>query len=601
MCGIAGIIGKYDQLDKAKMSAAMKHRGPDGLGFFETNKFCFIHTLLKIMDLSNNSTQPMIDKNNGNVIIFNGSIYNYKDLRKKYFSNMGLKSNTDTEILLHLYQKFGLDFLKKIKGMFVITLYNKKLNKIFIIRDRFGIKPLFYFSSNSHFIFASEIKILLSQTTVKKSLSLDINEVLKFIGHRQMYGFKKTLLNNIQILEPSNYIEFDLDNSKFKINTYNNEINKMNLNENCDNQFFEQNYDEAVKYHTITEHKKIACLLSGGIDSSLLSIVLKAQSDGKEVHTFSSILNEPNIENKNIPKLVKENDFKQHYLYEDSINFFDSHLKTIKDMDQPTADAATTVHNLLCKEVSKNGFKVLFSGNGGDEHFFGYPLHVYGYLADALNKRKFNKFFLRYKQMNKYSDNKNLFLRSFKEIFSLDLINYYKKYQLSKRIDHLDYDNNLKEIKYYEYLSADIFKNISRNYNTHWGMQSFLDYEDKNSMAYGIECRVPYLDHDLANLSFKTSLNKHFEIGTKSLLRKHSKMPNYIKNIKKKEGFAANLGGYINKDINKIREKIYYEFKDIPLINVEKLIKLSKDKTDKDFITFFRTYSYGVWYKNIFG
>ena len=87
MCGIAGIIGRYDQSDKKKISEAMKHRGPDGLGFFDNDKFCFIHTLLKIMDLSNNSIQPMIDQNNGNVIIFNGSIYNYKDLRDKFFSN----------------------------------------------------------------------------------------------------------------------------------------------------------------------------------------------------------------------------------------------------------------------------------------------------------------------------------------------------------------------------------------------------------------------------------------------------------------------------------------------------------------------------------
>ena len=600
MCGIAGIIGRYDQSDKNKISEAMKHRGPDGVGFFDNEKFCFIHTLLKIMDLSDNSIQPMIDQRNGNVIIFNGSIYNYKDLRKKFFSNINLKSNTDTEILLYLYQKFGIDFLKYIKGMFSIALFDKKLNKIYIIRDRFGIKPLFYFSDSDYFIFASEIKILLSHKIIKNSLSLDVNEVLKFIGHRQIYGFEKTLLKNIKILEPSKYIEFDLMKKKLKIETYNYEIEKLKLNENCDNQFFEKKFDEAVGFHTITEHKKIACLLSGGIDSGLLSVVLKAQSDGKEIHTFSSILNEPNVENKNIPRLVKENNFIQHYLYEDSINFFDDHLKTIKDMDQPTPDAATTVHNAICREVSKNGFKVLFSGNGGDEHFFGYPLHIYGYLSDALNNKNINEFFSRVNQIKKYSDRKELILRSLKELINLNIINSYKRYQLSRRLKHLDINSSFQEIKFYENLSDNIFKNIVMNYSTHWGMQSFLDYEDKNSMAYGIECRVPYLDYDLADLSFKTSLNKHFEIGTKSLLRNHTKMPNYIRNASDKFAFAANLGGYIDKNINKIREKIFYEFKDIPLINVNKLIKLLDKKNDKDYVIFFRTYSYGVWYKTIF-
>ena len=173
MCGIAGIIGNYNKEDQNKILQSMKHRGPDGNGLYDNKNFCFIHTLLKIMDLSNKSLQPMIDENNGNVIIFNGSIYNYKDLKKKFFFNQNFKSNTDTEILLKLYSKFGIDFLKYLKGMFAIAIYDKKLNKIFIIRDRFGIKPLFYFSNLNFFIFASEIKILTKNHLVKNSLSLD--------------------------------------------------------------------------------------------------------------------------------------------------------------------------------------------------------------------------------------------------------------------------------------------------------------------------------------------------------------------------------------------------------------------------------------------
>ena len=599
MCGISGIIGKYNQSDKNKISESMKHRGPDGIGFFENEKFCFIHSLLKIMDLSDNSIQPMIDPHNGNVIIFNGSIYNYKNLRDKFFSNIKLKSNTDTEILLYLYQKFGMDFLKHVKGMFSLALFDKKLNKIFIIRDKFGIKPLFYFSDSNYFIFASEIKILLSHKIVKNSLNVDSNEIFKFIGHGQIYGFDKTLLTNIKILEAGKYIEFNLNNKNFKIETYNNEVKSIILNETHDNDFFENKFNEVVNYHTITEHKKIACLLSGGIDSTLLSVILKAQSDGKEIHTFSSILNNPNEENKNIPKLVKENNFIQHYIHEDSINFFDDHLKTIKDMDLPTTDAGTVLHNVLCREVSKNGFKVLFSGNGGDEHFFGYPLHVYGYLADVLKSKNVKEYFSKILKMRKYSDKKELILRSLKELINLNLLNSYKRFQLSKRLKHLDFDSNLKEINFYESFSDNVFKNIIINYKKHWCMQYFLDYEDKNSMAYGIESRVPYLDYDLANLSFKTSKNKHFEIGTKSLLRFHKQMPNYVKNSRGKFGFAAHLEGYVDKSLDKMKEKIFYDFKDVPLINISKLLKMTKN-IKRNFVPFFRTYSYGVWYKTIF-
>jgi len=599
MCGIAGIIGSYNQNEINKISLSLKHRGPDGTGFFKNEKFCFIHTLLRIMDLTDNSIQPMIDSDTGNVIIFNGSIYNYKDLRRKFLSNSKIKSNTDTEVILYLYQKFGIDFVKYIKGMFAISIYDRKRNKIFIIRDRSGIKPLFYFSNSKKFIFASEIKNILSQDNVKNSLLLDYTEIVKFIGHRQLNGFGKTFLKNIKILEPGKYIDFDLIKNEFQIIKYNDKINKFTLNENCDNYFFEKKFDEAIKYHTITEHKKIACLLSGGIDSSLLSVVLKAQSMEKEIHTFSSVLNEPNEENKNIPRLVKENNFIEHYLHEDSVNFFEDHLKTIDDMDQPTPDAAMVVHNVLCREVSKNGFKVLFSGNGGDEHFFGYPLHVYGFLAESFKSKGIKHFFDKIKQLKKYSDIKDITLRSIKQLISISLLNYFKKYQLSKRIKHLDIDTKLENSNFYEKLNNNLFKNIVLNYNTHWQLQSCLDWEDKNSMAYGIESRIPYLDDNLADLSFKTNLDKHFEIGSKSLLRKHPKMPDYIMNTKQKLGFAAHLKGYIKKDEKKIEEKIFYDFKDIPLINKNKLINLLKTNKD-DYSSFFRTYSYGLWYKATF-
>ena len=141
MCGIAGIIGDYDVSEINSLVKKIEHRGPDGIKYFKGNSFCFIHSLLKIMDLSNNSIQPMIDKKTGNVIIFNGSIYNYKELKKKIFSNYNFTSNTDTEVLLKLYDKFGLNFVEYINGMYSIALYIKKLNKIFLIKDKFGIKP----------------------------------------------------------------------------------------------------------------------------------------------------------------------------------------------------------------------------------------------------------------------------------------------------------------------------------------------------------------------------------------------------------------------------------------------------------------------------
>ena len=594
MCGLAGIIGKYSSVERDLMLKSMEHRGPDSQNFFVHKNFCFMHALLKIMDLSDKSKQPMTDNITGNVVIFNGSIYNYKDLKKEFFSNENLKSNTDTEIILKLYSKFGLNFTDYIKGMFAIAIYDKNKNRILIVRDRVGIKPLFYFASSNVFIFASEIKTLLKNIHIKKSIILDEHEVVNFIAHRQLNGFSNTLIKNIKILEPGNLVVYDLNNKKFKIHKYINE-KKSEFKKNDDE--FEKIFDESINYHTITEHKKVACLLSGGLDSSLLSIILKNNLKNKEIHTFSSILNKPNAENKNIEKIVQDYKFKQHYIFEDELNFFSHHQKTIYDLDQPTPDASSTMHNFLCKKVSEHGFKVLFTGNGGDENFLGYSLHAYGYLADLLTKFNFIKFFKEMNKLKRFNPTKNIFLRSIKEIINIELLKKNKQFQLKKRIKHLNIDCDYKDFNFYKKIDNNILENIILNFKTHWGMQSFLDYEDKNSMAYGIECRVPFLYDDINLFASKLLRDRHFKNGTKSLLRNHSMMASYLKN-KPKYAFASNLHGYLDKDINKMKEMIFYNFKNIPLINNEKLINLTNNK--KNYDIFFRTYSYGLWYNNMF-
>lgn len=595
MCGIAGIIGNFENNDLETIKFALKHRGPDNQASFKQNKFCFLHSLLKIMDLSDQSLQPMIDNKSGNVIIFNGSIYNYKNLKKEHFKNEKFKSNTDTEIILKMYNNFGINFLNYLKGMYAFALFDKTKNKIFIFRDKYGIKPLFYFSQQDFFIFASEIKVLIKNKIVRNSIDVDYKKAIEFIAHRHLNGSSDTLIKNIKILNPGNFIEYDLNLKKFKISNF--DFKKTHIHNHKKEYCFEDVFQETLDYLTITEHKKIACLLSGGLDSSLLSIVLNSQNNDKEIHTFSSILNEPNSENKNINKLIKDYNFKQHFVYEDSVNFFEDHLKTIRDLDQPTPDASSTLHNILCRRVAENGFKVLFTGNGGDENFFGYPLHTYGYLANILQKRQFIKFFKKISFFKKLYKNKNIFIRSLKELIKIDILNILKSYQIKSRIKHLDYDKKKYSINFYEKLGDNIFNNIVLNYNSHWGLQSFLDYEDKNSMAYGIECRVPFLYDDIHQFSLNTSLDKHFEIGPKSILRNHKKLPEYLKN-KPKFSFAANLYEYLKKDQEKIKEKIYYEFNNIPLIKKEKLLKLQNDKSKNDI--FFRTYSYGLWYLNLF-
>ncbi|MAR65380.1 MAG: hypothetical protein CMB83_05615 [Flammeovirgaceae bacterium] len=153
MCGIAGIIGNFQISDLETIKVALKHRGPDKQSSFKQNEFSFVHSLLKIMDLTDQSAQPMIDDNSGNVIIFNGSIYNYKDLKKDFFQNYKFKSNTDTEILLKMYAKFGINFLNYIKGMYAFALFDKKKKIKFIFLGTSLALNLFFIFPNQTFLF----------------------------------------------------------------------------------------------------------------------------------------------------------------------------------------------------------------------------------------------------------------------------------------------------------------------------------------------------------------------------------------------------------------------------------------------------------------
>jgi asparagine synthase (glutamine-hydrolysing) len=175
MCGLIGQINRKIEINTnsfEKMVLALQHRGPDGSGtyFDENNQVAFGHTRLSFLDLSDAGKQPMISSNDQIVVTFNGEIYNYVELKNQLLDSYTFKTNTDTEVIIAAYLKWGLDFVKELKGMFAIAIYDKKINKVFLIRDRFGIKPLYYFINENYFIFASELKAILASGIVKKEI-----------------------------------------------------------------------------------------------------------------------------------------------------------------------------------------------------------------------------------------------------------------------------------------------------------------------------------------------------------------------------------------------------------------------------------------------
>jgi asparagine synthase (glutamine-hydrolysing) len=602
MCGIAGVIGNDLKIDIQKINKSQLHRGPDFQSVKVHKDFIFFHSLLKIMDLSDKSHQPIYDQQNGNCIIFNGSIYNYKKLRSTILKNEKFSSDTDTEVLLKLYKIFGYDLTRYLKGMFVFAIFDKSKNKILIFRDWFGIKPLFYSKQNNNIYFASEIKTLIKFPEVEENLTLNQDGVIEFIGFRHLFKNSTTLFKNIKILPKESFFEINLNNFNIQLKKYEIHEKSTKRNKTIDKKAFEELFLENINYHKVSQHKKIACLLSGGVDSSILVSALNKNLLTKNIDIHTYIARDNNsIEIKNAIKINKLYNLKSTYLPVEDINFFDNHKRITKSNDQPLIDCSIIVHNELCAKISKDGFKILFSGNGADEIFYGYPSHIFCYFAKLLK----NNFFRYVKEIIHFSkfNSKNIFkiiFHSVYENFPLIIKNFFKRLQVNKRLRHLKFDKKkFKKLNFYENFSSDVFENIRLNYLDKWGLQTYLDYEDKNAMQYSIETRVPYLDIDIYNKTKTIELHDFFKIGTKSVIRNMSFVPDFIKSYPTKEGFAGDMNYYLKRDMTKIVNEIENEFDDIPFINKEKLLNLSNTLNKGNIEFFFRTYSYGIWY-NIF-
>ena len=303
MCGIAGIINYSENLKEIKKTIkqiiiAQDNRGPDNNDIWVSscNKVSLGHNRLSIIDLTNNANQPFISHDGNFIITFNGEIYNYLEIKKELLSsNVKFRSNSDTEVLIEAYKKWGINFLLKLRGMYAFAIYDKIKKKMFLARDPFGIKPLYYINKNKIFYFASEIKAL------KKINNIDFkktnNSILQYYIWGNMEG-NKTIYNDIYLLEEGSYKVIDDNGDVFDckfadikekiINS--NKSNFKNKNELGD--YLKEIFDETVSYHHISD-VPVSILLSSGIDSS---VIAASSKNNKNLNSLT--LEFPDNENK---------------------------------------------------------------------------------------------------------------------------------------------------------------------------------------------------------------------------------------------------------------------------------------------------------------
>ncbi|MHB0946916.1 MAG: asparagine synthase (glutamine-hydrolyzing), partial [Sedimentisphaerales bacterium] len=380
MCGITG-FNWIDESLLREMTSRLMHRGPDASGIFCDDGVSLGHRRLSILDLSEKGAQPM--RFDHLVIIYNGEIYNFQEIREE-LKSLGhqFHSNCDTEVILHAYAQWGDTCINKFNGMWAFCIYDKKNNRLFISRDRFGIKPLYYFFNGDKFLFASELKALRAA-----SLSSEIDkEALNFYFYQKYIGGERTIFKNFYKLKPGHNIIFDLQTKKILIDEYYNlesqiaQYQSMPLQGRLE--LLEPLIVNAVEKRLIAD-VPVGSFLSGGLDSSLISAIIAKNK--KDFKTFSIGFKDESYDEIEYSKIVSEHiRTDHHYEY---LGIDDELIKyVVSNMDEPFGDSSVLPTYLLSK-ITRQYVTVSLSGDAGDEVFGGY---------DSYKAWKFSKWLPRF-------------------------------------------------------------------------------------------------------------------------------------------------------------------------------------------------------------
>jgi asparagine synthase (glutamine-hydrolysing) len=583
MCGISGYISKTNLIAENGIERTlemMKRRGPDSKNFFKksynSKQLALLHSRLNIIDLNVRANQPYYDDNF--IIVFNGEIYNYLEIKSKLENkNYKFKTNSDTEVLIKSFQEYGEKCVDHFIGMWAFAIWDIKKKQLFISRDPFGEKPLFYYLDKNGFFFGSEIKFI--KSLCKKKFKINKNQIQKniFLGYKSLNKFNSTFYQDIISLECSSNILIDLDLNLIKKKYWK---PKLNIDQNMS----VSDAVNGVKKKLIKSLElrmrsdvPIAFCLSGGVDSSLLASHAKKTFD-KEISTFSIIDEDPRYdEYENIKHIIDDLKCKHELIKIDNSEniFFDRLRMLTKYHDGPIATLSYYVHSFLSENISKNGYRVAISGTGADELFTGYYDHFLLHFEALKGTKYLNSNiaswteFILPKIRNPYLQKSNLYIE---DPNNRDLV-YEKNFGVSQ------YSMNTFDQKFTEENYCDeLLRKRMMNELFHEVVPVMLKHDDLNSMHYSIENRSPYLDRDL--LEFTLTIPPHLLIANglqKKILRDSGEgvLSNKVRLSKQKKGFNASINSIINFDNSNIIDSIFN--KSSPIAEYVDLVKLRKD------------------------
>ena len=570
MCSISGICN-FEKRPSPQiveiMTKSLSHRGPDDKGFFNNENISLGHNRLSIIDLKK-SKQPMQDQQNRNVIIFNGEIYNFKELKEE-LKLLGHKFDTDgdTEVVLKSYNQWGIECLKKLEGMFVFCIWDDQKKYLFIARDKFGEKPLFYYFSKKYgFMFSSEVRSFLQVDDIKNSLKLNSESINEYLSLNYLIN-DKTFFNEIKSLSPSSYIILNSKNYGKKVL-----INKYWFLEDFFKKKTNDSFVEASKKLNFLLEKSIkqkmfsdvnnGVFLSGGIDSSAISLKLK-KIDNHEMSAHNILFKEKKFNESDDAKIIADylNINLNHYEVPINDDLTNEFPKIIDAMDQPMSDTSFISTYYLSK-YSKKKSKVVLSGDGADELFGGYDTYIADIyrkffpqistksnflkeIPNKLFKTKLGKIGTEYK-INKFVNGLH-FKDHHSHVLWREIFSYEEKSKLFNKFDKdsinhnfLDYvDRQIQKVKDLHYLDQYMYIDFKT-----WLPNDILYKVDRSTMYNSQESRLPFLDSEL--VEYVCSLPIRYKINIferKKILKQiiKSYLPKSLLK-KKKSGFNTPIG-----------------------------------------------------------
>ncbi len=583
MCGIAGVVkcggaNVVDSGDLRRMCAAMGHRGPDDEGFYLKGQAGLGMRRLSIIDLATGH-QPICNEDGTLWIVLNGEIYNHATLRRQLEARgHRYKTQSDTETVIHAYEEYGRDCVKHFKGMFAFAIWDEKARRLFIARDRFGIKPLYYSATSKSFIFASEIKSVLAQ----KDLRAELNRAClpEFLAFGYVSG-EETFYKGIHTLMPGHLLELD-EHGDLLIEQYW-DLKSHDENINHNSTYYVEQYrdllEKAVSSH-LTSDVPVGVLLSGGLDSSAIAALMTKERDAA-LQTFSVGYSEqPYSELPYARVVAKHLNSAHHEVLITSDQFFNALPKLIRQQDEPIAWPSSVALYFVARLAAAH-VKVVLTGEGSDETLAGYTRyaftlknaaynHVYkavvpGAVRSLVRERIGNSSWLSAPMRRKLS---HTFLARYGETWnSLYFDNFFSAFgfQDQKKLLMPDFAQELKEgavygnvLKYWKHSQGEMLHRLLyTDIKTY--LVALLMKQDKMSMAASIESRVPFLDHEL--VEFATSIPASVQlrgISGKQVLKKAMAelLPDSIVN-RPKLGFPTPWQSWLSgKRLNSIEEML---------------------------------------------